>query len=118
MFWNHYRRRAEPPAKKSGSAGQWKVDRLRTQVDQLEQKLDQLALTCQAMWEMVREHTDLTDSQILEKINEIDLRDGKADGRISPGVRECARCNRTLNARHSRCIYCGATAASEDVFDL
>ena len=118
ILWNAYRRTAEKSQKAATDRASHKVIRLNQTVSQLEDKIDQLALTCQALWEVVRDQTGLDDSDILEKLNEVDLRDGKADGKMSPRTRSCAKCERVLHARHRRCMYCGASAPAEDLFDL
>jgi rubrerythrin len=50
-------------------------------------------------------------AQIMNKIEEIDLRDGKADGKESqPTV--CPDCGHTISKRRSNCFYCGARIPS------
>ena len=71
--------------------------------------IDKLTLACQAMWELLRErHDDLTDQMLLDKMREIDLRDGVADGRITTGSVTCPSCDRMTSARTGKCQYCGA----------
>ena len=77
------------------------------QVKELEEKLDQMALKCQAMWEILRDATDLSDGDIEQKIHEIDLRDGVADGKMTRTGRKCGARGRTISARHNHCLYCG-----------
>ena len=50
----------------------------------LEARVDQLALLCQAMFELLQASSGLTDDQLNKKILEIDARDGQADGRSTP----------------------------------
>ena len=46
-------------------------------------------------------------SELIERIKEIDLSDGKMDGKARRSVMECPHCNRTISMRYQRCIYCG-----------
>jgi len=74
---------------------------------QLVSQVNRLTLACQAMWEMVRDKTDFTEKDLAEKIQEIDLRDGVADGKLGPIAIECPRCGRNSNSKRDTCIWCG-----------
>ena len=74
----------------------------------LEEKIDALALACHAMWEILRERHGVTTEQLDIKIKELDLIDGKLDGKLDMSVKNCSDCGRTLNKRHTHCFYCGA----------
>jgi len=48
------------------------------------------------------------DFQALErKIEEVDMRDGQADGRMKHHPLRCPTCQRVSNSKHWRCLYCG-----------
>ena len=81
--------------------------RARREYLRLESKIDALALVCQALWELVREKTDLTEKDIEEKMREIDLRDGRRDAKIDGGRTECPACHRIAHTRQRACMYCG-----------
>jgi len=73
----------------------------------LEAKVDQLALLCQAMFELLQASSGLTDDQLNKKILEIDARDGQIDGRITPRVKKCPKCDGTISPQFGRCLFCG-----------
>jgi hypothetical protein len=81
-------------------------------VKRLDENMDSLALTCQAMWGILRDRTSVTAEDLMAKIAEIDIRDGAADGKMGGGIQKCTKCDRTLNQRHQRCLYCGEAASS------
>jgi hypothetical protein len=93
------------------------AEQLRWELDTLKRKSDSLTLACQALWEIVRTQTGLSDTAILEKMRDIDIRDGKLDNRITRRVAECPRCGRKSNASRKDCIYCGALLPTENVFE-
>jgi hypothetical protein len=74
----------------------------------LEDSVARLALVNAAMWSLLKDRTGLTDAALTARVRDIDLRDGVEDGKITPDVRACPKCGRTLATRHRRCIYCGA----------
>ena len=71
----------------------------------LEEKIDHLSLVCMAMGELLEE-VGFSKKMLLNKIEEIDLRDGKLDGKLSPS-NTCKSCSRTVATRHISCLYCG-----------
>lgn len=77
-------------------------------VRDLERRMDYLTLGCQAMWELLSQNTNLTDDDIKERIMEIDLRDGKADGKMTNSVRPCTNCERPVPRKRDSCLYCGS----------
>lgn len=86
-------------------------------LENLERRLDALVITCQALWEIIRTQTGLSDHAILEKMEEIDGRDGRVDGKISAGLSICPSCNRRSNAHRTTCLYCGAALPVKEVFN-
>ena len=89
---------------------------VRTDLRHLVDAIDRVLLVNRAMWELLSERTKLTEQDLVAKVTEVDLRDGKEDGRLRTDVRKCVQCARTLQKRHVRCLYCGATDTAPDPF--
>ncbi len=70
-------------------------------------QIDHLSLVSKAMCELLAE-IGFDQSMLEAKIREIDLRDGKLDGKLEQ-TKTCQDCSRVLAMRHVRCLYCGAT---------
>jgi len=81
-----------------------------SQIRDLEFRLGKLEIVAEALWELLREKTDLSEVDLLERVAEIDLRDGRYDGKRkkSPSV-ECPKCGRMNSKQHGSCLYCGET---------
>ena len=94
-----------------------KIDDSRRDLRDLEQRLAKLTLICLAMWSLVQEKTDLKEEDLLQRVKDIDLLDGSADGRVTPQIAKCSQCNRVMNPRHTKCIYCGAEKLHITAFD-
>jgi hypothetical protein len=88
----------------------------RWELDDLRRKTDALTITCQALWEILRAQTGLRDDQILAKMQEIDARDGRVDGKISTTLAECPKCRRKSNSTRKCCLYCGTMLPLQNVF--
>lgn len=69
-------------------------------------RIDKLLLTCEALWTLVREKLDLTDAELIDMVNQIDLTDGVADGRKRRPPFMCPACERAITRRFGKCLYC------------
>ena len=76
-------------------------------VRELEFQITRLLLVNQAMWELLRDRIGITDADLERKMQEVDMRDGVQDGRITFGPVRCPSCNRVSNSKQSKCLYCG-----------
>lgn len=76
-------------------------------IRELEHQIQRLKLLNQALWELLRERAKMTDDDLVQKAEEIDLRDGVADGRMTETALKCPQCNRISSSKHWRCLYCG-----------
>jgi hypothetical protein len=79
--------------------------------------LDKLLLICQAMWELVKEKTDLKDEDLLKMVTELDLKDGKPDGKYTKPPVDCPKCGAKICRKFNRCFFCGQEYSEGSVFD-
>lgn len=114
MFWELYQmnaiRRTDDRAGEANlnaSDAKRTADRMRSEVQSLQRQVDSLTLACQAMWELFSKSTGSDEAQLLQRMTEIDGRDGKLDGRISTTIQPCPGCTRPNNSKRSHCLYCG-----------
>lgn len=99
---------AGPVASAADTPSKSEVSRLRAQVEELQRRLDTMTLAAQAMWELLRLQGRFSDTDLLEKMQEVDLRDGEADGRITSGLVNCPGCGRRNRSTRRHCVFCGA----------
>lgn len=83
---------------------------------ELRARLDKLALINMALWSLLKEHTPLTEEDLLERVKEIDLSDGQLDRKLNTAPQECPECKRKLSQKHQRCLYCGHEMKDKNVF--
>ncbi|MEO2268521.1 zinc ribbon domain-containing protein [Pseudoalteromonas sp. YIC-656] len=72
----------------------------------LSEKIDQLYLMNLAALELLND-LGVSQSQIMAKIEEIDLRDGKLDDKVAQAT-HCSDCGHRISARRTHCFYCGS----------
>lgn len=89
--------------------------RAETKADLLELDVERLLLITEALWSMLKEQHGYTDNALIKKIAELDMRDGKLDGRIAAeeGPMSCPHCARTLMGNRPVCLYCGKPVARD-----
>jgi hypothetical protein len=81
--------------------------RVGTDVIELEARLDRTVLACEAMWTILRDKLGVTDEQLIERINDVDLSDGQLDGKVRKTPASCPSCGRTISRKFPKCMYCG-----------
>lgn len=86
-------------------------------LERLEDKLNCLALICRAMAELLAERTGVTEQDLVRKITEVDLRDGKADGKMTAAAKPCPSCGSMMSPRFNRCLFCGHKDVDGDAFN-
>ena len=71
-------------------------------------ELDRLEMILEALWLLLKEKTGVTDEELVERIRQVDMADGKLDGKSKPNATfDCLECGRTVSRRNLRCLYCG-----------
>ena len=75
----------------------------------MRQDIEKLYMLVEALWLVVKETSGMNDEDLAELVKQIDLQDGKLDGRNSSNaaIRKCANCGRILLRGQSKCAYCG-----------
>ena len=71
---------------------------------------ERLYMVVHAMWELLSEKIGLTDADLEAKIRDIDMRDGRLDGKDATQTlpQTCCQCGRTILSGQSVCSWCGA----------
>ena len=104
MFWSMTRSHA---GTREAAQAEGTARRVKTDVGELESRLERTLLACEAMWTILRDKLGVTDEQLVERINEVDLSDGKLDGKVRKTPVSCPRCGRTISPKFPKCMYCG-----------
>lgn len=76
-----------------------------------------LALVNQALYEVLKERTGITDEELRRKIDEIDRRDGVSNHRHDAAPLRCPKCGISVTAGALMCQGCGAKTAPKYPFE-
>ena len=77
------------------------------QMEQLQTEIDQLSLVCQAMWTLIQDNLDISESELKERIVALDMLDGVLDGKMGAVKMKCPECDATMNNKIKHCMFCG-----------
>jgi hypothetical protein len=75
-------------------------------IEDLDERIDEVALILRGMWALL-EDGGVTAEQLRAKIEELDLADGVADGKVTRGPVDCPGCDSKIPTDLSKCQYCG-----------
>ena len=80
--------------------------------------IEKLYLIVEALWGILRQTANLKDDDLAELVRQIDLLDGKLDGRnaLNSQSRICASCGKTILRGQFRCTWCGAEMVDDGLF--
>jgi len=93
------------------------AERFESRIEELQRQVERLIIVNQAVWELLKESNFANEDKLLNKIEEIDLRDGSVDGKISQTIKVCQRCHRNSNSKRLTCLYCGEALPDLNVFE-
>lgn len=115
LLFDVYQQAGIQQARNDASDAKNAASRMELRVRDLEARMDRMALTCQALWEILSESTGVTIEQVAAQMEQIDRRDGRADGKIGGAVMQCPACGRTVNSITNICIYCGQRIITQHI---
>ena len=81
-------------------------------VKTFDDRFAKLSLISEATWLLLKEHTDLTEADLKNKITELDLMDGKLDGKhdhhaTAGPIEKRPECDAAISKKFNRCLFCG-----------
>ncbi len=86
-------------------------EELESRLESVDSRLQQVTMRLEAVCELLVARGVVGEAELLEKLREIDLRDGIEDGRnVAPQVQVCGKCGRTRVGQHRFCAHCGSDA--------
>ena len=124
MFWELYQygriHEASANADAARSAARTNESDLRDvrgTVDRLERQVERLTLASLALAEILRDRMGVKQDEIEAVVRDIDLRDGKLDGKLSQPmqVKRCEGCERVNGPQRHSCLYCGKGLPQESI---
>ncbi|MGB7158077.1 MAG: hypothetical protein WBD40_08425 [Tepidisphaeraceae bacterium] len=115
LLWDLHQERRIGEAQDGANQAARKATDFQERVRFLEDRIDRMLLTNMAMWSLLRDAMGWTDQDLVARVQELDLQDGVADGKVTcASPTTCPRCQRTFSPRHRRCLYCGQENIAAD----
>jgi hypothetical protein len=114
LFQNHRISSVEQSANSAKITAQANLDG----IAYMRSQIDTLTLANQAMWELLSERHGLTDHDLRKKMEEVDLRDGKLDGKLTrTEIKQCRECGHKVGKHRENCYWCGANLIIDNSFN-
>jgi ribosomal protein S27AE len=110
-------RRRAASAESSARRSETKAGDVQRELRLIAERLDKLVLVNMAMWSLVQERTGVSEEDLANRVQEIDLQDGVADGKVTRNLRQCPNCHRTMSRRHNKCLFCGSANLGETALE-
>jgi hypothetical protein len=109
----HNARRANEGAIDANNAAR----RAENALARLEDVADRQALVIRTLLTACEKAGLFNEQQFRELMNEVDLSDGRLDGKFKPQVapRECPNCQKVNGKRAMTCMYCGAPLEGREI---
>lgn len=117
MLWEINQQQQINSAGRTAERAMSKADRHANDIDNLKRHVERLSLACQAMWELLKTRSDLTEEELETKMLEIDARDGRIDGKMGTAPIHCPACGRTTSSARDTCVMCGAPTRRKHQFE-
>jgi hypothetical protein len=108
LFWNLRQQQQIGAVRAKADSARADSEVHETALADLTQRFDRLALVTQALSELLFERAHVSEADLAAKIDEIDMRDGTRDGRVSAASQSCPKCHRQVAGHRTTCLYCGA----------
>lgn len=85
----------------------------------LEGRYERMRLVTTALWQLLKAHTGLTDADLKQYIEKVDLADGKLDGKIArkAAAMDCPHCSRRILKSAIVCPWCSKRLRVGDPFE-
>ena len=106
LIWDIYQQGLIGDAQKRADHAVASAQRAKAEAPSVDARVDRLTLITCALWELLRDRSDLKEADLINKMREIDLRDGVEDGKVGIPAVKCSSCGRTISAKDATCIYC------------
>ena len=98
-------------AKDAANRAQRQNTDLKAEIRQLRDKITSLSTACQALWELLRDRSKLTEEDLAKKIAAL-------EGEMSEAL-VCPQCGRAVSRKkNDTCLFCGIQASRGRVFDV
>ena len=116
ILWGFKQNTRISAAKADAFIASHKAKSARHAVFDLENRIDKLTLVCQSMWSQIQEKTDLTEADLVKRVTDIDLKDGKLDGKYAHPIVKCKKCDSAISHQFKKCFLCGEEYTEGDAF--
>jgi hypothetical protein len=86
----------------------FRAQEVHADVDALRMDVEKLLMITEALWGILKEKHGYTDEELMRRIQQIDMSDGRLDGKVAKQPPSpCPQCGRAMPKSRPVCMYCG-----------
>lgn len=108
LFWEISQQRRIWEAERKAGDAQADARYANSRAIDLERAVESLFMISMAMAKLLDERGVFSEQELETRVREVDLSDGKLDGKVRLEPKPCPKCKRVVAARRQFCLYCGA----------
>ena len=114
LLSNEFSRAQSRQASNEASAASHRASKASDETRFLKADVEKLMMLTEALWSILKENHGYTDSELVRRVEHIDMKDGKLDGKVAKSSpKKCPSCNRTIQGKRSECMWCGCRIGSD-----
>lgn len=90
--------------------------RTQDRIGDMQDQIDRLLLITESMWFVLKDKLKLDDAALMAMMKEVDMKDGKLDGKATAKPEPCVKCGHLVSVRTGVCLYCGTKSERKSPF--
>jgi len=107
FFHEMYQNRNISAARTQASSANLNAKEAQVKLTELESKLEMSLMVSEALWGIIKQSLDLDDTYLAQLVKQIDMKDGRADGKVAKTIPDnCTNCGKVLSRGKTKCMYC------------
>ncbi len=85
----------------------------------LQVRFDRLLKVTEALWSLVLEISDLTEEDLMQKVQELQIEEKRLQesGDVKVSVMHCRNCGKVISRKLCKCQYCGEEYLGKTAFE-
>jgi ethanolamine ammonia-lyase large subunit len=107
IWWEIYQFNKIIDVQKTANEAKYDAGIAKSIAEAFQHRIDKMAIIMHSMWSLIEENTNLTEEDLRKRVIEIDMTDGKLDGKVRKKPIKCKKCGSGISYKFKKCMICG-----------
>lgn len=117
LYWNIHQEQRINEVEWRAITGEYAWKHAELSAEDVKLQYERMVLIISALWELLIEKWILSETDLANKISEIDARDGNIDGRKINKILLCPKCWSGISRKFKKCLVCWTEVANISELD-